>query len=195
MRRTPDFVFAFVIALLLHGLAGYCAGTLLYLKVGLAEPLFKAGESSVELTLLPPVVINREPEHRDDIIEPPEQDIPPLEVLEPKEEKIEQPEQELNTDLLEKGVENVPKARSKIRPQYPFGARIRGEEGVVVVSAVLDDAGRAADVTIIRSSGYHSLDRAAVKALKKALFYAEAGGALSGKDVEYTFRFKLRDGF
>ena len=50
---------------------------------------------------------------------------------------------------------------------YPRQARRRRQEGTVLVAFVIDRSGRLSDVHVARSSGHDSLDRAAIKTLKK----------------------------
>jgi TonB family protein len=192
-NRTSDFIRAFLLALLFHGAAGYCAGSFFRVKVGLVQPVFQTGESSVELTLLPPVVKKVEPELQEPVFQLPVEELPPLKVIKEIVQVEAPPEDEYNADLLEKGVDSEVVSQSSIRPQYPYGSRIRGEEGVVVLTAVLNDSGHALDVLIAASSGHHALDRAAIKAMKKAVFISQSGAPVGGEDVEYTFRFQLKD--
>jgi protein TonB len=50
---------------------------------------------------------------------------------------------------------------------YPRKARRRREEGTVLVAFVIDRSGRLSDIRVTRSSGHDSLDKAAIKTLKK----------------------------
>lgn len=50
---------------------------------------------------------------------------------------------------------------------YPRRARRRREEGTVLVAFVIDASGRLTDLHVTRSSGHDSLDKAALKTLKK----------------------------
>lgn len=56
------------------------------------------------------------------------------------------------------------------RPQYPRVARSRGHEGRVLVRASVLGNGRVGSARIARSSGHGSLDRAALKAVKRWRF-------------------------
>ena len=190
-RKHSDFVCAFVLALLIHGALGYCAGSVFFSRRTLMEPVFKAGLSSVELTLLSPVSESVEIKVETSDIEEPIEQAPLIEVQEIEPEPV--PEEVIDADVQEKGVENEPVSSAQIRPQYPYGSRIRGEEGVVILSATLNGSGNPTDVKVVNSSGYQSLDRAAVKAMKKAVFLFADGSPVSGEDVEYTFRFQLKE--
>jgi protein TonB len=79
-----------------------------------------------------------------------------------------------------------------IRPAYPASARLRGEEGVVVVAVETDDAGRPRNVVVTTPSGSSSLDRAAVDAARRARF-ASATGIPSRGRAALSFRFRLVD--
>ncbi len=52
--------------------------------------------------------------------------------------------------------------------RYPNAARMNGQEGKVVLKAVIRSDGHLADVSIQRSSGYQALDLAAMEAVKLA---------------------------
>jgi protein TonB len=93
-------------------------------------------------------------------------------------------------DLLAKGVESSWAGLSEIRPRYPLGARVRGEEGVVRVTAEITAAGRAQNARVAASSGHAALDRAAVDAVTRARFAARGTSPVPGQ-VTLSFRFQL----
>jgi protein TonB len=95
----------------------------------------------------------------------------------------------------EKGVQEFAESESyvDIHPTYPLGARLRGEEGVVIVRVTVNNAGRAEKVEVMKSSGFASLDESAVDAMKKARFVAKNGGVINGGQVTLPFRFRLVD--
>lgn len=190
-RKHSDFIYAFIIAVLVHGAIGYCAGTVFFSQKTIIDPLFRAGLSSVELTLVAPIFETVEVEVEPSVIEEPLEQAP---LIEPKEvEPDPVVAEKIDADLQEKGVESAPASTAQIRPQYPYGSRIRGEEGVVVLKALLNHSGRPTDVSVVNSSGFQSLDRAAIKAMKKAVFLFASGAPVSGEEVEYTFRFQLKE--
>lgn len=81
-----------------------------------------------------------------------------------------------------------------IVPVYPRRSRLRGEEGVVVLEAAVDESGRVADVRVVASSGYPGLDEAAVKALAEARFVpAERDGRPVGSRVRLPLGFRLKN--
>ncbi|MBU2895732.1 energy transducer TonB [Vibrio hepatarius] len=70
-------------------------------------------------------------------------------------------------------VNTAPKFKSRpVAPIYPDSAKRFGREGEVIVSIELDDKGNKTRISIIHSSGYHSLDRAALAAVDKWQFVA-----------------------
>ena len=82
-----------------------------------------------------------------------------------------------------------PKPKRNIRPDYPKGARQRGEQGDVVLEIRVNVEGTVDGVKVAVSSGFAELDEAAVKAAKAAKF----SPARSGHDpVASTARLKLQ---
>jgi periplasmic protein TonB len=84
-------------------------------------------------------------------------------------------------------------------PQYPSESRRRGEEGMVLLRVIIDEAGRADRIEIERSSGHSRLDDAARAAVKSALFrpYIENGVAravLATIPIEFTWKSRRADG-
>ncbi|MDQ5927397.1 MAG: periplasmic protein TonB, partial [Pseudomonadota bacterium] len=64
-------------------------------------------------------------------------------------------------------------------PVYPRRSQRLGEAGEVWLKVLISADGRAAQVLVVRSSGFDALDHAAVAAMKAAIFkpYAENGVA------------------
>ena len=82
-----------------------------------------------------------------------------------------------------------PRPKRNIRPDYPKGARQRGEQGDVVLEIRVTAEGTVDDVKVATSSGFAELDEAAVKAARSAKF----SPARSGHDpVASTARLKLQ---
>lgn len=91
-------------------------------------------------------------------------------------------------------VDAPPSLTRTIKPEYPKGARQRGEQGTVVLDAVVGAAGRAADISVIRSSGYADLDEAAVHALRAAKFRpAKYKGRAVESTARLTLEFRLKE--
>lgn len=79
-------------------------------------------------------------------------------------------------------------------PEYPEIARVRGYEGIVLVSAQILPDGRVGDVRIRKSSGYSILDRSAMQAVKPWKFEpAKRAGNPFMAWVELPIRFILRN--
>lgn len=105
-----------------------------------------------------------------------------------------QPGERADADVVDKGVEGSAYPVSTIRPVYPLGSRLRGEEGSVVLSVKVDSIGKVTGITVIESSGYSGLDNAAVKAVKRTKFSSALGaGAPRDGDSRLTIRFRLVD--
>jgi len=87
-----------------------------------------------------------------------------------------------------------PSLERAIRPTYPIASRRRGEEGTVILDVSVGVDGRAAAVSLVSSSGFPDLDRAAVRAAEQARFKP---GTRNGKPVasaaRLTLIFRLRD--
>ena len=82
-----------------------------------------------------------------------------------------------------------PKPKRNIRPDYPKGARQRGEQGDVVLEIRVNAAGTVDGVKVAVSSGFAELDESAVRAAKAAKF----SPAWSGREpVASTARLKLQ---
>lgn len=91
-------------------------------------------------------------------------------------------------------IDAQPSLDRAIRPVYPLGARRRGEEGTVVLDVRVAADGRAGGVTLILSSGFPELDRAAERAAAQARFNpATRGGRPVESAARLTLVFRLRD--
>lgn len=110
-------------------------------------------------------------------------------------EKISAENSDISDNLVESGglegfvamTEPVPV--SSIKPNYPFRARKRGLEGVVVLDVVVSKWGETVSCLVIDSSGYNDLDNAAEKTILSSKFYP---GTMNGEDVESTLRISIR---
>lgn len=63
-------------------------------------------------------------------------------------------------------VRAVPLYRENRQPQYPVLARKRGQEGKVILQVLVEASGRVGDLKIVQTSGYPSLDKAALDAVR-----------------------------
>ena len=86
-------------------------------------------------------------------------------------------------------VDAPPRPRRSIRPDYPRGARLRGEQGEVELELEVGADGRVAAARIVRSCGYAVLDDAALAAVRAARFIPAKSGNTS---VPSVARLKLR---
>ena len=86
-----------------------------------------------------------------------------------------------------------PKPKRNIRPDYPKGARQRGEQGDVVLEIRVNAEGTVDGVKVAVSSGFAELDEAAIKATKAAKFSpARSGHDPVASTARLTLKFKLR---
>jgi len=88
----------------------------------------------------------------------------------------------------------VPRYRENTPPAYPSIARMRGYEGMVLLTAEIFTDGGVGNLKVKKSSGYEVLDRSAVKAVKTWKFEP---GTKSGKPVsmwvDVPVKFILKD--
>ncbi len=213
MNGRDDLFAAFAVSVLLHALVLFGAAGVLHPPDVLA-PALQAGESALTLTLVsiqaPPVSkpeeprpepIRPEPEIITPAIEPapvvvpPPRDDPPEPEEIPDELPVETAEQDMNdADLLAKGVQGELHPASEIRPRYPLGSRLRGEEGVVTLNVTVAASGEVEEVKVEQSSGYPALDDAAIRSVRRASFVGAGGGQLSAATrATLSFRFRLVD--
>ena len=85
------------------------------------------------------------------------------------------------------------KLKQNIAPQYPRQARRRGEEGKVKLTVAVDVNGFVTSVSVALSSGFESLDAAAIKAVRAARFLpARNNDEPVDSNVALTLVFKIR---
>lgn len=88
----------------------------------------------------------------------------------------------------------VPRYRENTHPVYPLIARIRGHEGIVILSVEIFADGNVGKLKIKKSSGYSMLDKSALEAVKTWKF--EPGRKI-GKPtimwVDVPVKFVLKD--
>jgi protein TonB len=79
-------------------------------------------------------------------------------------------------------------------PPYPVAARRRGQEGVVLLSVLVSEAGLPKEIKLARSSGAPVLDEAALEAVKGWKFVPARQGERSvAAWVEVPIRFRLEN--
>ena len=187
MNRGVDLWLATVCSVGLH-VAAYAA----FARLGppapaVAMPLFKLGESSVALTIMPSV------EH----VQSEKPDAPATEQVtfvdpEPESENDTRPDLPTDADLAEKGVRELASETVSVRPRYPLGSRLRNEEGRVRLRVLIGAAGGVNKVEIVESSGYRTLDKAAAEAFWMARF-PPAPVAAGSRTMMFAVQFRLDD--
>ncbi|MDC0980379.1 energy transducer TonB, partial [Bdellovibrionales bacterium] len=91
-------------------------------------------------------------------------------------------------------------AQGNVPPQYPYQDRLAGHQGKLLLHYYVTPKGRVANVQVIKSSGYQSLDREAQKALGRYRFHPGQQGptkhwvnySLVGKAQSLTGGLKTR---
>ena len=74
-------------------------------------------------------------------------------------------------------VDTAPRYRNVIKPEYPRAARIRGIQGIVKISVVVDEQGYPTQLKIVQGIGY-GCDEAALYAVGK---YRFSPGIINGR--------------
>jgi len=97
-------------------------------------------------------------------------------------------------DLEEQGVDIPASVAAFSKPVYPRYSRVHGEEGTVVIAVEIFANGKPGKTEIVDSSGYQRLDKAAMKAIRKAKFVpAKIAGAAVTSTKRFAFKFDLDD--
>ena len=133
-----------------------------------------------------------EPEPEREQMETPELKPEPKE---PEKPKVEHPPAEPVPAVAPKQakIDAPPKPHKAIKPDYPKGARQRGEQGDVVLEIRVNAAGIVDHVDIVSPSGFPELDEAAVRAARTARFTpAKSGGSPVASTARLTLTFKLK---
>ena len=114
---------------------------------------------------------------------------------EPEKPKVEHPPAEIAPAVAPKQakIDAPPKPHKAIKPDYPKGARQRGEQGDVVLEIRVNAAGIVDRVDVVSPSGFPELDEAAVRAARAARFTpAKSGGSAVASTARLTLTFKLK---
>jgi len=72
----------------------------------------------------------------------------------------------------------------EIQPKYPYFAEKRGHEGTVLLRIEVLPSGECGEIEIIKSSGYHELDKAAIDAIANSVYKPKT---IDGKPVKHYF--------
>lgn len=95
--------------------------------------------------------------------------------------------------LSQAKIDAPPCPKRTIRPEYPKGARQRGEQGNVVLEIGVGADGVCAEAKVVVSSGFPELDEAAVKAVRAARFTpAKSGTRRVSSIARLTLSFRLK---
>lgn len=198
MKRQIDLSVGFTASVFLHGMIMVCVACVWPANHSGIIPNFQTGESSLTLTLPASPQVDPEPvemksahpDHeetiRTEIVEmDPDYSEPALD---------ENPEKAIypDADMLTKGVTGNARSESQIRPYYPLGSRLRGEQGRVTLAVTVNQSGKAQRIEVIQSSEYRALNRAAIQAVERARFIpARHNGMPTESGTTLTFRFEL----
>jgi periplasmic protein TonB len=79
-------------------------------------------------------------------------------------------------------------------PTYPENARRMGQEGLVLLTAKIDAEGKPNSIILKESSGFRSLDNAALKTVQKWRFSpAKIGSLPIASEVDIPIRFQIKN--
>ncbi|MCK5676184.1 MAG: energy transducer TonB [Verrucomicrobia bacterium] len=96
--------------------------------------------------------------------------------------------------IEEKGVTSEARTFKAASPVYPRISRRSGEEGTVTLSIEVLANGQVGNISIVQSSGYRRLDKAALKAAQKTRFTpAKQFGHNVTSTTDLSFTFRLTD--
>lgn len=164
-------------------------------------------ENPTTVATLPPAARHEVPAPKPIELPPevrPEKALPPdpsdYKFPEPKVETKIQPPQPSQTpqpsqpsSLSQARVDAPPRPRRAIRPEYPKGARQRGEQGNVILEIEIGADGVCVAAKVAVSCGFAELDAAAVKAALAARFVpAKAGNSPVSSVARLTLSFRLK---
>ena len=92
-----------------------------------------------------------------------------------------------------RGVRQRPVPVEALLPQYPDSSRRLGEEGEVLIRAVIDAHGKCRNAVIEHSSGFPALDRAALDTVLRANYRpATEDGLATAVEDRFVIAFQLR---
>lgn len=142
---------------------------------------------------VPPPAEPRPTDLRPPMPEPPEPERKPDPPPQPQPPAIETPAVPAPTQARV-AVDKPPVPRRRIKPEYPKGARQRGEEGDVTIELDVSSDGTVDGARIVASCGFAELEQAAIQAVKRARFTpARRGSAAVPATARLTLTFRLKD--
>ena len=77
---------------------------------------------------------------------------------------------EIIADVKVKGVATGAMVKNVFKPSYPSSCKRQGHEGTTVLEVTILSKGKCGNIDILKSAGCESLDKAAIKALKRAKY-------------------------
>ena len=212
---VKNLILSLVVSLLLHGLIAFALiayleyaphpDVLATLDLSSVELSFAEKEDEAATVAPQPATVGRR------VPSPPQDEKPPEVKLEkrlppdpfspklpePKEEASKLPSLQASKPLQsaprQARLDAPPKPKRNIKPDYPKGARQRGEQGDVILEIRVNAEGAVDDVKVATSSGFAELDEAAVKAARSAKFSpARSGRESVASTARLKLQFKLR---
>lgn len=145
-----------------------------------------------------PVSEMTEPEFKQDQLKLEEKIPDAVDIPEPKPElrtpnAPAKPEPETASAPRQARIDAPPRPKRNIKPDYPKGARQRGEQGDVTIEMRVNEHGVVDRAEVVSSSGFAELDEAAVRAVRAAKFTpAKSGRDSVASSARITLTFKLK---
>lgn len=187
--RRQDLLAGLLAAVALHcSIIMWADNPLLRPNTSNMVPAFQFGLSALPVTLVQMDSVEAQVVERPKILtEPAQTSVPEPAVPRPES----RPE---DSSPLPNGVESSPSPASSVRPVYPLGSRIRGEEGLVVLKVLVDAGGRPLKVAVETSSGFPALDQSALHAVESTVFVpGKTGDRPRAGETSVSVRFRLTD--
>ena len=220
--EVRNSIVAVILALLIHALLAvaivlyidYAPGPTLTAELDLSSVELSFSDEKSEREAVAPALPSAErheaPKPKPMELPPevrPEKRLPPepgeYKFPEPKEDTKPQPPQPSQpsqpyqpsqpSSLAQAHVDAPPRPKRAIKPEYPKGARQRGEQGDVTLEIEIGDDGVCVAAKVAVSCGFAELDAAAVKAALAAHFVPAKKGKRSVSSVaRLTLSFRLK---
>lgn len=125
------------------------------------EPEPEPPEPKKDTLVIPDPIPEPEPETEEEIVE---EEIPEPVVEQVVQSALEETEVEGLSD--EPVFVSEPEIVNWTQPRYPRSAQRRNQQGVVMLEVMVDEDGKALNISVIESSGFDTLDRSAITAVE-----------------------------
>jgi len=159
----------------------------------LARCLERTDVSPVRDSIAPPTAETRPTNLRPPMPEPPEPEERPKPPPQPQQPAQATPAAPAPSQARV-AVDKPPVPRRRIKPEYPKGARQRGEEGDVTIELDVSSEGMVDGARIVASCGFQELEQAAIQAVKRVRFTpARRGSTAVPATARLTLTFRLKD--